>query len=295
MSRLAHDAGDSAIDEHPPRVGRYELGRAIAAGGLATVFHARDPLAEADVAVKRATPRPDRATRARDRLRHEGRMLRRFGSPSILSLLDEGEDGLPYLVLELAVGSLSHRLEAGVPRDPWTVARIVDQVTDAVTVVHAHGIAHCDVHPGNLMIVRGARTPDHGQPAALLEPDERLVLGDFDIAVDIAEAQRPARHPFGTPRFRAPEQIAADGSISVATDTYALGALTWALVAGTSPPLPDEIHDATAAVPPWWATVLRIAMATDPEQRFPSAAAWREAVREALDTDFDQAGHDPLP
>jgi serine/threonine-protein kinase len=284
-------------EQRPAHIGVYTTVRTIADGGLATVFEAIDPHCGSAVAIKIVKPGLAKPDDAAQRLEREGALLRRFRSKRILQVLDAGRHrGRPFLVLELASGgSLSPRLVAGAERDPWTMARIIDQAADAVAELHRQQVLHRDIHPGNLLITGSPGCSAGTRTGRLLDEVEDLTLGDLDIAVDLSDGPETPWQACGTPRFRAPEQITPGNPCTPATDIYGLTAVAWVLASGSSPPLPDQLAEALASIPDWWAAVIGTGMAARPGDRFGDVAAWHRAVRQAIDTDLDRAGHAPLP
>src|SRR5262249_40436429 len=116
-------------------------------------------------------------------------------------------------------------LENAIARGPIPIARgleIAEQIGRALAHVHAAGILHRDVKPGNVMI----RAADGG-----------AVLTDFGLARDESEERRPtpSRAGLGTPAYMAPEQAEGRKDMDRRVDVYALGAVLYELLAGEPP------------------------------------------------------------
>jgi serine/threonine protein kinase len=189
----------------PERIGdRYLVLSLLAAGGMADVYVARDTQLGRRVAVKVL-----RDSGGTARFRAEAQTLARLRHPSLVSVLDLGEhDGRPYQVLELVEGStLADRCRAGA-LDQGDVARMGEQIAGALAHVHAAGVVHRDVSPGNV----------------LLSHDGSAHLADFGIArlVEDHPAMTEVGQTLGTVPYLAPEQVTGE-TLTPAVDVYALG------------------------------------------------------------------------
>ncbi|WP_370948917.1 protein kinase [Amycolatopsis sp. cg5] len=180
---------------------RYALGPLIGAGATAQVFQARDRLENREVAVKLFLP--GTATRQA----REAGILRGLDHPGLVTLSGFGtHDGRPYLVMRLIDGpTLGARMRSR-SLTPGEVTALAVKLADALAYIHAHGVTHRDLKPGNI----------------LLDGDEPL-LGDFGIAqlVD-ATAITQTGEVVGTAAYMAPEQVLSR-SVGPAADIYALG------------------------------------------------------------------------
>ncbi|HVS69235.1 MAG TPA: serine/threonine-protein kinase [Mycobacteriales bacterium] len=187
--------------------GRYRLGVLLGSGGVAEVYRAFDERLHRDVAIKLF--RGDVADQLH---RHEDEMrtLARLDHPSLVTVLDAGEDDAtrrPYLVMSLVEGpTLAEELRYGaLPSD--RVAEIGMALADGLAYVHSQGLIHRDVKPANV----------------LMSADGRVHLADFGIArlVDSSHITN-AGEVVGTPAYFAPEQVAGE-PVGPPVDVYALG------------------------------------------------------------------------
>ncbi|WP_369033137.1 serine/threonine-protein kinase [Streptomyces adonidis] len=257
----------------------YEVVEVLGQGGFATVYRARQLAVGREVALKM-----DSRVLATDRDRQ--RFLREVtaagqlsGHPHVVAVYDAGvlDNGRPYMVLELCPGgSLGDRLHQHGPL-PATEARDIGvRIADALAAAHASGVLHRDIKPGNIMIDRYGNVglADFGL-AAMPRPGQELSV--------TREALTPA---FAPPEaFRLAEPTPAG-------DVYSLAATVYALVHGRPPHFPAQgslgiaevivRHDwplpDLPGVSPRLTEVLRHAMAPDPADRLPSAAALRDAL-----------------
>ncbi|QIG43900.1 serine/threonine protein kinase [Nocardioides anomalus] len=251
---------------------RYELTTRLGEGGVAVVHEAQDRRLDRRVAVKLLR---DTATSAEDRARFadEARLLGRLSHPGLVRVLDAGIDGdRPYLVLELVRGrSLAEAMDDGLDADE--VARIGAEVADALAHVHAAGIVHRDVKPGNV----------------LLDQDGTAKLADFGIARLVDDTVHHTRTGFlvGTVAYLSPEQVAGE-PVSTAVDVYSLGLVLLEALTGVRAYAGSSVESAFArlarqpevptTLPAAWTALLTQMTARDPLAR-PSAAEVAERIR----------------
>ncbi len=240
---------------------RYELMDVIGSGGMATVWRARDTRLGRIVAIKRPHPAPADST-VLPRFAREARAAAVVSHRHLVSVYDVGEDAVgPYLVMEYVDGpSLAL---ANVPRE--RAATLGIQLAAALSALHAAGVVHGDVKPGNILIAGAdAKLTDFGIARTVDDP----TLTSEGIAL-------------GTAAYSAPETLAT-GVRSPAADVYSLAAVLhelltgsrWKPNAGATQPLP----------PPAWRAVLAPALSLDARRR-PTAAAFEQALRRLDEAD----------
>src|ERR1044071_3027997 len=138
---------------------RYSIERELGAGGMATVYLARDLKHDRDVAIKVLHPELGAALGG-ERFLTEIRTTARLQHPHILPLLDSGSaDGLLYYVMPLVTGeTLRARLdrERQLPIDD--AVRIASEVADALGHAHELGVIHRDIKPENILLQAGHAT-----------------------------------------------------------------------------------------------------------------------------------------
>ena len=208
------------------RVGAYTLLKAIGRGGMGSVWLAsrNDGRYEGHAAVKLLNA--DLVGRAGgERFRREGTILARLTHPNIARLIDAGVSGggQPYLVLEHVAG---RHIDRHCDDHALGIAdriRLFLDVLSAVAHAHANLIVHRDLKPSNVLVSK----------------DGQVKLLDFGIAKLLErDRSRPeatlTRDAGLTPKYAAPEQVNG-GSITTATDVYALGVLLYELLSGHDP------------------------------------------------------------
>ncbi len=210
--------------------GRFELLARLGAGGMGTVWRARDLELHREVAIKEVRPvdaalhehSPALAAQQRERVLRESRALARLQHPNVVSIyqiLDAEGSPYPWIVMELVRGtSLQERLRHG-PLTPQDAARIGRGVLGALQAAHAAGIHHRDVKPGNV----------------LLRMDGSAVLTDFGIAALRDSATLTATGELiGSPEYIAPERLHGDET-QTASDLWSLAMLLYVAVEGYHP------------------------------------------------------------
>src|SRR5256712_6217653 len=174
--------------------GRYAIERELGAGGMATVYLARDLKHDRDVALKVLRPELA-AVLGAERFLQEIHISARLDHPHILTLIDSGEcDGFVWYVLPYVRGeSLREKLTREKQLSLEEAVRIATQVASALDYAHRHGLIHRDIKPENILLHEG-----------------EAVLADFGVAPAVREAGGPrlteSGLSLGTPQYMSPEQ-----------------------------------------------------------------------------------------
>jgi serine/threonine protein kinase len=217
---------------------RYELGRALGAGGMGRVWLARDSKLDRDVAIKEILL-PDELVEAdREALRRhmlrEARASARLAHANVVRVYDAFEEGGgAWIVMEYVPSrSLQQVLDADGPLSPERAAEVGLAVLAALTSAHAHGVRHRDVKPANV----------------LLADDGRVVLTDFGVAaVDGESIATSSGLVVGSPQYMAPERI-RDGEGNEPGDLWSLGATLYAAVEGQPPYRRGSVMETVTAI-----------------------------------------------
>ncbi len=264
--------------------GRYQVLELIGTGGMAEVFRAHDELLARDVAVKvfRTHLGPADSTSGTQRQQLELQALARLNHPNLITLYDgsiAASDGPAFLVMELINGpSLAARIAEGPLPEPQ-VRELGAQIADALAYVHAEGMIHRDVKPGNILL---------GGDRATVDATMRARLSDFGIVRLIgSERLTSAEFTLGTASYVAPEQ-ARGADVGPTADIYALGLVLIEALSGVrsydGPPLEAVMArlahgpELPGNLPAPWPSLLAAMTALDPDGR-PNAAQVTDTLR----------------
>lgn len=267
------------------RVGEYHIRRVLGRGGMGVVYEAEDTALGIPVALKSISAAFARDATFVRRFRTEARAMARVASPHIVRVmaLRETEHGL-FIVMEYVDGGDLHARMAGGPM-PWTaVWPLLRQMLLGLEAAHAVGVIHRDIKPRNV----------------LLTSDGTVKLTDFGLARLQSDGEATVTQAVaGTLAYMSPEQIRALPSLDGRSDLFSLGLTAYEALAGRLPfdrstgeftvmqaivdkpfPPPTEF---TADVSPAVASALMRVLEKDPEARYASAAAMRDALAAAGD------------
>src|SRR5438876_875554 len=203
--------------------GRYAIERELGAGGMATVYLARDLRLDRDVALKVLRPELA-AVLGAERFLREISISARLDHPHILTLIDSGEsEGFVWYVLPYVRGeSLRNKLTREQQLSIEETVRIATQVASALDYAHRQGVIHRDIKPENIVLHEG-----------------EAMLADFGIALAVKEAGgsrlTETGLSLGTPQYMSPEQAPGDRQLPARSDVYSLAAVCYEMLAGEPP------------------------------------------------------------
>ena len=270
---------------------RYKIEEVIGEGGVSVVYRCSQIFLRKDVAIK--VLRPELATMPPvvERFHREARSVAQLDHTNIVRVIDFGKSsaGSLFLVMDLIDGiSLADEIDREGYLAPTSAVRIVISILTGLEHAHNRGVIHRDLKPDNIMLV--AR--DSG-------PTDVKIL-DFGIAKlgDVEIGSRPiteAGMVFGTPRYMSPEQAAGE-PVDHRSDLFAVGIILYQLLSGQLPfdgettvqilrrvltqPAPRlKVNGLPGATSEALADVIALALAKNPEERYPSARTMREALQ----------------
>jgi predicted ATPase/tRNA A-37 threonylcarbamoyl transferase component Bud32 len=261
---------------------RYTVERALARGGMATVYLARDLKHHRRVAVKVMRWELASASAAK-RFVREIKICAKLQHPHILPLFDSGEvDGLPYYVMPYVEGeSLRSRIKREGRLGVEDAVAITCDVASALDYAHRQGVVHRDIKPENILLSGGhAIVADFGVARALGHagtdhPGEKLTATGFAI---------------GTRAYMSPEQLVGERGVDARSDIYSLGCVVHEMLTGTAPFERQEslalrlsgVRPRTAHlrpdVPPRIDEAVHKALASELEERWQSVSDFADAV-----------------
>ncbi len=264
---------------------RYKLDRRLGVGGMATVQLAFDTRLERNVAVKLLAEHLAEDASFVSRFRREALAAARLVHPNIVQVFDFGTDsgsGRQFIVMEFVDGqSCAEILRDRGPLAPRDAVEILTQACRGLDYAHRNGVVHRDVKPGNLLRSR----------------DNAVKLADFGIAKAAEQSDiTKAGSVLGTAAYLSPEQARGEPA-GPASDLYALGVVSYQLLAGrlpyeaasltdlarlqdTSPP--PRLDELNPDVPAPLAEAIMVALHRDPERRYADAADMEQALVDGL-------------
>ncbi|MFF1903573.1 serine/threonine-protein kinase [Kitasatospora sp. NPDC058218] len=247
--------------DDPREVGGYRLCARLGAGGMGRVYLAYTPGGR-PVALKVVRPELAEDPEFRHRFTQEVASARRIHGLYTAQVVDAGTDAAaPWLATTFVPGPSLHQVvhQHG-PLPERTVLLLLAGIAEALQVIHAAGVVHRDLKPGNVLIAAdGPRVIDFGIARAA----DASPLTGTGLRI-------------GSPGFMAPEQVLGQPA-TPATDVFALGALIAYVGSGTPPfgdgPEPASLYRAVheepdlSRLPSGLHEAVRLCLAKDPEHR----------------------------
>ncbi|HUQ79943.1 MAG TPA: protein kinase [Gemmatimonadaceae bacterium] len=294
MSVSLQDRVIAAIGEH------YELEDEIGRGGMSVVFRARDLRLNRPVAIKVLPPELAHDPAIRARFTREAQMSAQLSHAHIVPIYDVGErDGIAWFVMALVTGGNLGTHLTREPRPPLDeVRRILCETADALAYAHLRGVIHRDIKPDNILLDRQTG---------------RAMVTDFGIAWAMEAGSRLTATGIavGTPTYMSPEQAVGDRQLDGRSDIYSVGVLAYQMLTGRVPfeagnamalllkhvtERPRPISDLRADTPRALRETIERAMMKAPEDRWPTAAALRDALSspESLGVSWRTESREPV-
>ncbi len=261
-------------------LGRYELRRRIARGGMAEVYLGYDRRVRRRVAVKVLYGSDEPFVR---RFEREAEAVGTLSHDHILPLYDFGEQSPWYYLVMPYVegGTLRDYLLKRTSLTLEEAGSFLEQIAEALQYAHDHDVVHRDVKPSNI----------------LLRPDGHAYLGDFGLAKAKmgADAVTHSGTMVGTPEYMAPEQ--SNGIHDYRSDIYSLGIILYQMLTGrvpftadlpvaislkhiqAHPTPPSELNN---TIPQAVEEVILKALAKNPDERYQQAETLAHAYWQAL-------------
>ena len=279
---------------HPEKLGKYRITEVLGEGAMGVVYKAFDPDIRRVVALKtirqQLTDGSETAREIEARFRNEAQAGGRLAHPGIVGVYDFGEDrDIRFIAMEFVEGqSLARYAGNGVRFTDSDIPGVMSQLLDALDHAHRQGVWHRDIKPANIIMTRAGR----------------LKVADFGIARLDDGGLTQVNTMVGTPAYMAPEQIQGK-AIDQRVDLYSAGVLLYLLLTGRPPfkgptesvlyrvvhERPAPPSDAEGSLRPrFYDALVATALAKDPDQRFQSAAAFKQALVAAVGQPIDDIG-----
>lgn len=196
---------------------QYRMGPALASGGAARIFLARQLSLDREVVVKVLRRQLSAQEEFRIRFAEEAKLLARLEHPNIVQVIDSGEqDGFYYFVMEYVRGGSLRDLLERAEHLPLDVALAIAYfAARSMVYMHEHHILHLDIKPANILLSR----------------DGVVKVADFGLArlMDEQRGGDQTGHPAGTPLYMSPEQV--QGSpLDARSDIFSFGIVLYQLL-----------------------------------------------------------------
>ena len=284
LDRPARELGDfltSAATARPAGtvVSHYEIQARLGMGGMGVVYRARDLRLGRVVALKFLPPVLSDNAQAKQRFLTEARAAAALEHVNVCTVYEIGETGEGQLFIAMAFVD-GESLREMIERGPLPIGIAIDiarQVADGLECAHRHGIVHRDVKPANVMV----------------GPNGIVKLVDFGIAKLAGSTLTVTGATPGTAAYMSPEQ-ASGGDTDHRSDVWALGVVLFEMLTGQRPfsglneiavahailtVTPPRLSSLRSDLPAELDAVVERALAKSRDDRLPSAAAFRDALR----------------
>ena len=277
MSDYLQDRLVAAVGDH------YLVEKEIGRGGMAAVYRALDLRLNRHVAIKLLPPDLAFNADVKTRFLREAQMAAQLNHPNIVPIYSVDErDGVVYFVMALVEGkTLAQHLHEDGRSSIDEVRQVIGDVADALDYAHRKGVVHRDIKPDNIMLDRAS-----GRTMVTDFGIARAAMGDSRLTVTGVAV--------GTPAYMSPEQALGGRDVDGRADLYSLGVVAYQMLTGEQPfkaantpamlvkhvsEPPPNILDRRPDAPAPVVRAVETALAKDPEARWPTGAAFRDAIR----------------
>jgi serine/threonine protein kinase len=261
-------------------IGKYEIVDALGTGGMGTVYRAFDPTLERIIALKLLNLEALEVSleEIAERFRNEARAVARLSHPAIVAIYDyDDQDPVgPYIAMEYVNGcALDEYVKQRAEPHLDDATSAMQQVLAGLDYAHRRDVVHRDIKPSNLLVTRAGT----------------VKITDFGIAKIGSRNKTQTGLLAGTPQYMAPEQYTG-GKIDHRCDIYAAGVVLYELMTGVAPfsgsaaeimhqvcyGLPAPLSTVNAQIPAAFDSVVAKALNKKPEDRYATAAEFRDAL-----------------
>jgi serine/threonine protein kinase len=271
-------------------IGNYRILNKIGTGGMGAVYLAEHPLIGKRVALKVIHRELASNREVVQRFFQEAKAVNKIGNEHIVEIHDFGitPEGDHFYIMEFLEGRtlasiIHHERALAIMR----ALHVGAQIASALAAAHAAGIIHRDLKPDNVMLT------------TRLGDSDFVKLLDFGLAKMFAGGQSAVKTAagvlLGTPQYMSPESCESRPNVDHRTDIYALGILLFQMLTGVLPfdgetmgevlvkqvtQLPPPLRAINANIPSSVEQIVLRCLAKQPDARFPTMLALREALLE---------------
>ncbi len=273
------------MPDEPRQIGRYRIESVLGRGAMGTVYRAHDPEIDRPVAIKLVHAdllHGEEREEFTARFRREAQAAARCAHQNVVAVYDFAlHDGNPYLAMEFIDGvTLAATRKTGEAMSPAMAIPIVTQVLAGLGAAHTTGITHRDIKPANIMLTRTGLAK----------------LADFGISRIDSSSLTGEGMLVGTPSYMSPEQCRGD-TVDPRSDLYSVGVVLYEMLAGARPfagssagalyvrLVSEDAPDLRAKrpdLPPSLAAAVARSLARSRDERFPTASAMADALRQTV-------------
>jgi serine/threonine protein kinase len=224
VSRLQREARQAAVEAK--QLGQYRLDEKLGEGAMGTVYRGHHAMLRRQSAIKLLNV--DRVNETSiNRFEQEVQITCNLNNPHTIAIYDYGRtpEGVFYYAMEYLDGiNLQDLVDKFGPQPEGRVAKILDQLCSSLFEAHSMGLVHRDIKPANVMLNRRGGVPDF------------VKLLDFGLvrAVDDGKRNKNQEGMAGTPLYMSPESIQTPDLVDARSDLYAVGAVGYFLLTGSS-------------------------------------------------------------
>jgi hypothetical protein len=259
-------------DNHPEKIGRYQILERVGRGGMGVLLRGIDPVLDREVAIKlMLLDFSEDADQMRPRFYREARAAAKLQHPNIVTVFEFAEDGnTPYIVMEFLRGqSLQARMTSPLPMTLDEKLSVIAQLCTALHYAHEQGVVHRDIKPANIFLL----------------PDGSVKLLDFGVAKLATSTLTRQGDVLGSASYMSPEQVSG-GAVDGRSDIFSTGVVLYEMLANRKPfhadtltaqvvkllrEEPPSLDEVAPGLPPHLVGTVRKALAKDPAVRFQTA------------------------
>jgi len=213
--------GVYAPSKIPEKIGIYKIESLLNKGGMSLLYLAVDPDTREPITIKALSQEYLAHSEIVERFLQEAAIIELANHPNIVKLYGHGKwEGGLYIAMEFIQGISLREMILQQAMSLRRALEVVLQIAHALAHLHSHGIIHRDLKPENILLTNmgGVKVIDFGIAAFYVE--------------EAVEAKKGKKRMMGTPAYMSPEQQADPRNVTVASDIYSLGIITYELVLG---------------------------------------------------------------